>query len=433
MSERIKKIFAREILDSKGNPTIEVDVITANGFGRDMVPSGTSKSRYEAVELRDYGRRYLGLGVRRAVNNINKLIAKKLVGKDVFSQSDIDNFMIKLDGTKQKSRLGANAILGVSMAVARAAADAKNIHLYEYIASLSGNGRRYVIPVPFMNVINGGMHAGNDLAFQEYLIVPIAKNFSESLRMGSEVYHQLGKIIIMKYGKESINLGDEGGYAPQLSKVREPLNLIVKAIKQLGYEEDVRIGIDAAASHFYKRVRGRMEYCIDNACIPLQGLYKLYQNLTECYPIISLEDPFDEEHFDQFKEFNENYNPGVAVVGDDLLATNLERIKRAVEINACNVLLLKLNQIGTLTESIVAGNYAIHNHWDVIISHRSGETEGSFISDLAVGLGFGQIKSGAPNRGERTAKYNQLLRIEEELGSKALYPKKPCLYSCSVF
>ncbi len=432
MGEKIKKIIAREVLDSKGNPTIEVDVYTNHCFGREMVPSGTSKGKYEALELRDKNKRYFRLGVKKAVNNVNTIIAKKLIGKDVTNQSDIDNLMIKLDGTKNKSRLGANAILGTSLACARAAASCHNMQMFEYVANISNN-KKFVIPVPFMNVINGGLHAGNDLAFQEYIIVPIAKNFSESLRIGSEVYHHLSNVIQKKYGKNSINLGDEGGYAPLLSKVREPLKLIRKAVIDLGYENEVRIAIDAAASHFYRKIKGKMEYCIDNTCFPLDYLYKFYQQLTEEYPIIALEDPFDEDHFDHFAKFNNDYNPGVAVIGDDLLATNIERIKKAINLNSCNVLLLKLNQIGTLTEAINAGKYAIENHWDVIISHRSGETETSFISDLAVGLGFGQIKAGAPNRGERTSKYNQLLRIEEYLGKKALYPKKPCLYSCSVF
>ena len=427
---KIKDIKAREVLDSRGNPTIEVEVSTNYCKSSAIVPSGASKGRYEAFELRDNNKRYLGLGVKKAVNNVNTVIRKKLTGKNIEDQDFIDSLMVKLDGTKNKKKLGANAILGVSMACARTSAICQGLKLYEYIAKISDN-RNYVVPVPFMNVINGGMHAGNALDFQEYLIVPIAKNNSESLRMGSEIYHTLKQVIIKKHGKFSINLGDEGGFAPNLKSVKEPLDLMMKAIEELGYEKNVNIAIDVAASSLYKKIRGKKQYCIEGKCYSLNQLFGLYKSLIEEYPIIALEDPFEQDKFLEFKKFVE-FGTGVTVIGDDLLVTNIERIKKAIKLNSCNCLLLKLNQIGTLTEAINAGKLAIKNGWDVIISHRSGDTEDSFIADLSVGLGFGQIKAGAPSRGERISKYNQLLRIEEELGKKAVYPERVCYYSCRV-
>ncbi len=407
MGSLIKKVKAREILDSRGNPTLEVDVIIKQGIVRAAVPSGASTGKHEALELRDGGKRYKGKGVLKAVDNVNKIIAKKLIGMNCAEQKEIDKLMISLDGTENKTRLGANAILAVSKAVCKSGALSKGIPLYQYISKLSKN--KIKMPVPFMNIINGGRHAGNNISFQEYMIVPKGKTFSDSLRIGVEVYNSLKNIIIKKYGKSNANVGDEGGFAPQLKKVEQPLELITEAIDRVNYGNKVKIALDVAASEFYFK----KHYLVDNNHFGIKKLMQLYSDLIKKYPIISIEDPFEQESFEDFAIFTKKSK--IQVVGDDLLVTNIKRLKKAIGLKAGNALLLKLNQIGTVTESIDAANLAFEHKWDVMVSHRSGETEDNFISDLAVGLGCGQIKAGAPCRGERVAKYNQLLRIEEDI------------------
>ena len=416
MKFQIRDIRAREVLDSRGNPTIEAEVKTEKGISRAMVPSGASTGIHEALELRDKDNRYLGKGVRKAVGNVNKIIAKKLIGLDCRDQRDIDRLMIELDGTENKSNLGANAILAVSMAVTRASALEQDIPLYGRIAELADN-KRIALPVPSMNVINGGRHAGNKLDIQEYMILPLgAKNFTEGVRFCAEVYHNLKSIIKEKYGKNAINVGDEGGFAPPLDRAEEPLNLILEAVEESGYQDEIKLGIDAAASEFYKD----NSYFFEGKNLSGEELGDFYSDLLRSYPIVSCEDLFAQDDWDSWIEFTKKYNK-IQIVGDDLLVTNVKRIKRAVELNACNALLLKINQIGTISESIDAAKFSIKNGWNVMVSHRSGETEDSFIADLTVGLGNGQIKSGAPCRSERNSKYNQLIRIEEELGDKAVY------------
>jgi len=403
----IKKIIAREILDSRGSPTLEADVIIREGLVRAAVPSGASTGKHEALEFRDGGKRYNGKGVLKAVNNINKIITRKIKGMDCTKQREIDELMIELDGTENKSKLGANAVLAVSKAVCRAGALSKGIPLYRYISRLSGT--KVEMPVPFMNIINGGRHAQNNLSFQEYMIVPKGKTFSDSLRVGVETYYSLKNIIIKKYGKGNANVGDEGGFAPQLKRVEEPLRLITDAIDEIGYAGKVKIALDVAASEFHSK-KG---YFVDNNYLGVKKLISLYDNLIKKYPIVSIEDPFEQESFEDFAIFTRKSK--AQVVGDDLLVTNIKRLHEAIKLKAGNALLLKLNQIGTVTEAIDAANLAFKSKWNVMVSHRSGETEDNFISDLAVGLGCKQIKAGAPCRGERVAKYNQLLRIEEEV------------------
>ena len=416
---KINDIKAREVLDSRGNPTIEVEVLINNSRSSAIVPSGASKGKHEAHELRDDNKRYNHQGVLKAVNNVNHIIKKHLIKHEIKSQRELDSLMVKLDGTFNKRRLGANSILGVSLAYARASAQNSNIPLYEYISKIYG-AKEYILPIPFMNVINGGLHAGNSLAFQEYMIVPVGKNFSESLRMGSETYHELKSLIQKKYGRSAINIGDEGGFAPNLSDVREPLKLITKAINSLGYSKNISIAIDAAASSFYKND----SYIVNKSKYSSDKLTRLYESLVKEYNLISIEDPFEETKYSDFKRLLKE-NPKLEVVGDDLLVTNINMIKKAISFKSCNCLLLKLNQVGTLTESLDAAMLAKNNKWNIVVSHRSGETEDPFIADLAVGISSGHIKSGAPARGERVSKYNRLLRIEEELGNKARFPKKP--------
>ncbi len=410
---RIKKIKAREILDSRGNPTVEVDIHTGSGVSRAAVPSGASTGRHEAVELRDGGKRYGGKGVLKAVGNVNGLIARGLKGKDVRLQGEIDEYLIELDGTENKSKLGANALLGVSMAACRAAASGKGIPLFRYIASLAGS-RKLSLPVPSMNVINGGAHAGNRLDIQEFMIQPFADSFAESMRMGAEAYHALKEIIKDKHGKGAINVGDEGGFAAPLQSTTEALDLIKKAIEDTGYHNKIMIALDSAASGFFSKGT----YRIDGKKLNVDELVDFYRELAGRYPIISIEDPFDEEDWHGFASLTEKIGKKVVIIGDDLLVTNVRRIRKAVDMDACNGLLLKVNQIGTVTEAIRAARYAMESNWRVMVSHRSGETCDSFIADLAVGLGTGLIKTGAPCRSERLAKYNQLLRIEEEIRGK---------------
>jgi len=417
MEFTIQEVKAREVLDSRGNPTVEVEIKTKSGTSRAMVPSGTSTGIHEALELRDSDKRFLGKGVQKAVRNVNDIISKELVGRDCTKQREIDNLMMELDGTENKSKLGANAILGVSMAACRASALERGIPLYQRIAEISGN-KDLVLPVPAMNVVNGGAHAGNSLDIQEYMILPVgAKNFREAVRLCAETYQTLRGIIKEKYGKNAINVGDEGGFAPPLEKAHEPLELILGAVRELGYDKDIKLGIDAAASEFYADGK----YKIEGNELSGEELIKFYKNLIENYPIISVEDVCAQDDWDSWQNFTKNFGNRIQVVGDDLLVTNVNRIKEAIEKKACNALLLKINQIGTISEAIDAARLSLENGWNVMVSHRSGETEDSFIADLAVGLGTGQIKSGAPCRSERNVKYNQLIRIDEELGEKARY------------
>ncbi len=404
-------VRAREVLDSRGNPTVEVDLKTRNGTSRAIVPSGASTGIHEALELRDGGDRYLGRGVRKAVGNVNKNISKQIIGLDCRNQREIDSQMIELDGTENKSMLGANAILAVSMAVTRASATELGIPLYQRIADLSEN-KKLLMPTPSMNVINGGSHAGNELDIQEYMILPTgAGNLAAGVRICAEVYQTLKEILRNRYGKGAINVGDEGGFAPPLKKAEEPLDLILNAVDKLGYEDKVEIAIDAAASEFYKDGR----YVIEGEKLSGYELADKYTNLIDNYPIVSLEDVFAQDDWSSWTEFNKKTGKKIQVVGDDILVTNVERIKKAIKLGACNALLLKVNQIGTVSESIDAARLSLENNWNVMVSHRSGETEDSFIADLVVGLGTGQIKSGAPCRSERNAKYNQLMRIEQNL------------------
>jgi enolase len=412
---KIQKIHAREILDSRGNPTIEVDVFTPKGFGRASVPSGASTGTNEALELRDADpNRYGGKGVLTAVKNVNTIIQKELLGLDVRNQREIDELMIELDETENKSNLGANAILGASMAVAKAAADSLNIPLYRYL----GGSNAFTLPVPTMNVLNGGKHAGNELAIQEFMIQPKgAETFYEALQIGAEIYHILGKLLEKKYGSSSTNVGYEGGYAPKMSESTEALDALVQAIEEAGYTDtEVTIGLDAAASEFYEEE----SYTIDGKKLAAPELMDYYVELVNSYPILSIEDPFYEEAFEDFEALtNELWD--TIIVGDDLFVTNSERLSKGVDMGAANALLLKINQIGTLSEAFDAASMASRNGYTVIVSHRSAETEDTTISDLSVAIGAEMIKTGAPARGERTAKYNQLLRIEEDLGEVAHY------------
>jgi len=422
----IKSIKAREILDSRGNPTVEVDLITELGLFRAAVPSGASTGIYEALELRDNIKsEYLGKGVKQAVKNVNELIAPKIIGKDVTKQEELDNFMIALDGTDSKEKLGANAILGVSMAVCKAGAAAKGVPLYRHIASLAGV-KSVLLPVPAFNVINGGSHAGNKLAMQEFMILPIgASSFTEAMKMGTEVYHNLKAIIKDKYGQDATNVGDEGGFAPNIQNNKEGLVLLTQAIAKAGYTDKVKIGMDVAASEFYSDGKYDLDFKTKNndksQVLTGEQLAALYKEFVKEFPVVSIEDPFDQDDWDSYAKLTAEIGKDHQIVGDDLLVTNPKRIKIALEKKACNALLLKVNQIGTVSESIKAWRMARDAGWGVMVSHRSGETEDSFIADLVVGLATGEIKTGAPCRSERLAKYNQLLRIEEELGAEARY------------
>ncbi|MCD6139765.1 MAG: phosphopyruvate hydratase, partial [Thermococcus sp.] len=412
---------AREILDSRGNPTIEVDVYTPVAMGRAAVPSGASTGIHEALELRDGGKRYHGKGVKRAVENVNKIIAPELLGMDVTLQRDIDMFMLELDGSENKSNLGANAILGVSLAVAKAAANALGIPLYRYL----GGANAYVLPVPMSNVINGGAHAGNDLDFQEFMIMPVgAKSFREAIQMVSETYHTLKKILMDKYGKLAVNVGDEGGFAPPMKEVTEPLDALVKAIEETGYKagDEIAFALDVASSEFYEKEKN--VYVVGGKEYTREGLIDLYKDLVSTYPIASIEDPVQEEDFEGFAMVTKELGKKIQLVGDDIFVTNVTRLKKGIEMGAGNALLLKVNQIGTLSEAIDAAYLAFRAGYGLVVSHRSGETEDSTIADIAVALNAGQIKTGAPARSDRNAKYNQLLRIEEELEGVAYYPGK---------
>ena len=417
MSFEIENIHAREILDSRGNPTVEVDVWTCCGFGRAAVPSGASTGTHEALELRDGDDRYGGKGVLRAVKNVNEIIGPKLIesGITALEQRAVDNFMLALDGTPLKSNLGANAILGVSLGVAKAAADELAIPLYQYLGGVNTT----TLPVPSLNVLNGGQHAGNDLAIQEFMILPKgASCFSEGLRMAAETYHALGKILQGRYGVGATNVGYEGGYAPPLNKTCDALDSLMSALDATGYDKEIGIGMDAAASSFFENGT----YAIDGKKLSGGEMVDFYADLVSTYPIILIEDPFEEEAFGDFAALTARL-PGTIIVGDDIYVTNVERLAKGIEMKATNALLLKLNQIGTVSEAFDAARMAFRNGFKVMASHRSAETEDSALADVTVALGAEMLKTGAPARSERNAKYNQLLRIEEALGSAASYAR----------
>ena len=413
----IVKIKGREILDSRGNPTVEVDIFTKTRFSRASVPSGVSTGKHEALELRDKEKRYLGKGVLKAVSNVNDVIAEKLVGRDCTKQHEADELMIELDGTPNKSKLGANAILAVSMAVCKAGALESNLPLYKYLARLT-NSKGVTLPIPQMNVINGGLHAGIKNDIQEHLIIPRgAKRYSDALRMCSETYHTLKKKLREKFGSSAIHVGDEGGFVPPLRTVEERLDFVMEAIDELGYTAEFALGIDTAASEFYN---GEKYKILEKEYSALE-LLDYYADLCQEFQLISIEDGFSEDDWIAWNAMKSRLGERIQIVGDDLLVTNAERIRKAIEMDACNALLLKLNQIGTITEALNAFQLARKAGWNVIVSHRSGSTEETFFADLVVGLDAGQFKYGAPARSERTCNYNQLLRIEETLGTHAAY------------
>lgn len=425
----IKTIFARQIFDSRGNPTVEVDLTTELGLFRAAVPSGASTGVHEALELRDDEKNnWHGKGVLKAVGHINNTIAPELIkaGLEVTQQTEVDEFMLKLDGTENKSKFGANAILGVSLAVCKAGAAKKGVPLYQHIADLAGN-KNIILPTPAFNVINGGSHAGNKLAMQEFMIFPTgASSFTDAMKIGTEVYHHLKKVINTKFGLDATAVGDEGGFAPNILNNKDALLLIQDAIAKAGYTGKVEIGMDVAASEFHKDGLYDLDFknpaSDKSTWLSPEKLTALYQEFIAEFPMVSIEDPFDQDHWDAWSTITANTK--IQIVGDDLTVTNPKRIQTAVEKKACNCLLLKVNQIGTVTESIRAHLLAKKNGWGTMVSHRSGETEDTFIADLVVGLSTGQIKTGAPCRSERLAKYNQILRIEEELGAKAKYAGK---------
>jgi enolase len=420
----ILDIHARQILDSRGNPTVEVDVTTENGFvGRAAVPSGASTGEHEAVELRDGGNAYMGKGVLEAVKNVNSILSEALIGASVFEQNLIDQTMIDLDGTSNKSKLGANAILGVSLAVAKAAAAELGIPLYRYVGGVSAN----TLPVPMMNIINGGSHSDAPIAFQEFMVMPVkAKNFTHAMQIGTEIFHNLKKVLHDR--GLSTAVGDEGGFAPTLDGTEDALDTIAKAVNKAGYKfgEEVMIALDCASAEFYEA--GQYDYSkfegstgkIRNSKEQADYLAELAAN----YPIISIEDGMDENDWEGWKYLTEKIGDKVQLVGDDLFVTNVERLSRGIENNTANSILIKVNQIGTLTETIAAVNMAHNAGYTSVMSHRSGETEDNTIADLAVALNTGQIKTGSASRSDRMAKYNQLLRIEEELGDVAYYPQE---------
>ncbi|MGB8375446.1 MAG: phosphopyruvate hydratase [Salegentibacter sp.] len=420
----IINIHARQIFDSRGNPTVEVDVITENGIlGRAAVPSGASTGEHEAVELRDGGKDFMGKGVSKAIENVNTTIAERIVGYSVFEQNLIDQAMIDLDGTTNKGKLGANAILGVSLAVAKAAANELGLSLYRYVGGVSAN----TLPVPMMNIINGGSHSDAPIAFQEFMIVPVqATSFSHALQMGTEIFHNLKKVLHDRGLGTAV--GDEGGFAPTLDGTEDALETILKAIEKAGYKggDDVMIALDCAAAEFYEN--GKYDYTKfegDKGKVRSSEEQAEYlADLASKYPIISIEDGMDENDWDGWKVLTDKVGDKIQLVGDDLFVTNVERLSRGIDEGIANSILIKVNQIGTLTETIAAVNMAHNAGYTSVMSHRSGETEDNTIADLAVALNTGQIKTGSASRSDRMAKYNQLLRIEEELGEVAYYPQK---------
>lgn len=419
MEEQVQTIKAREILDSRGNPTLEVDLQLQGGWsGRAAVPSGASTGTFEAVELRDGDeKRYQGKGVLSAVRHVNEILAPELCGQSVLNQKDLDLLMIELDGTANKSRLGANAILGVSLAAARAAANMLDLPLYRYLGGLEAS----LLPVPFMNILNGGKHADNNMDIQEFMIVPLgADTFSQALRIGTEVFHQLKKILQAR--GLNTNVGDEGGFAPSLESSEAALELIVEAISTTGYipGEDIYLALDAAASEFYRDGF----YNLEDRVYSAQEMIEYYQDLAKRFPLISIEDGLDQEDWPGWRAITEVMGKEIMLIGDDLFVTNQERLRRGIESSTANAILVKLNQIGTLSETLETMTLAKHSGYGCMVSHRSGETDDSFIADLAVGANTGMIKTGAPSRVDRVAKYNQLLRIEEHLGHAARYAGK---------
>lgn len=422
----IVKVVGRQILDSRGNPTIEVDVVTANGFvGRAAVPSGASTGIHEAVELRDGGALFMGKGVLNAVNNVNTIINEALHGMDLYDQKAIDTALIKLDGTENKSSLGANAILGTSLAVARAASMEAGLSLYRYVGGVGA----VTMPVPMMNILNGGSHADNLIDVQEFMVMPFgASSFSEGLRWGTEVFHHL-KAVLKSKGM-STNVGDEGGFAPNLGSNDEALEVVIQAVEKAGFVpgEDIYIALDAAASEFYNADKQKYVFESTGDEMTSQEIVAYWKNWSNKYPIISIEDGLAEDDWSGWKLATEEMGDRVQLVGDDLFVTNTKRLSRGIEEGIANSILVKVNQIGTLTETIEAVQMATRNAYSSVMSHRSGETEDSTIADLAVALNTGQIKTGSASRSDRMAKYNQLLRIEEELGDTAVYPGKKFKY-----
>lgn len=415
----IQEVVAREVIDSRGNPTVEVEVATEEGHGTAIVPSGASTGSHEALELRDAGQRFGGKGVLEAVGIVEDVLAELVIGTDVGAQREIDRLMIDKDGTKDKASLGANAILGVSMACAACAADTYKMPLFQYL----GGPQAHVLPVPMANVLNAGKHGAAGLELQEFMIMPVGvTSFSNAVRAICETYHELKGIVAKRYGATSTGVGDEGGYSPPMTTVAEALDMLTDAISAAGYKNTMKIALDAAASEFYDAKTGT--YTLEGK--PLSGgeLIDRYAELVKTYPIVSLEDPFAEDDFASFAELTAKIGKKVQIVGDDLLVTNPARIAEAAKKEAVNALLLKPNQIGTVTEAMDAASMAMRLGWGVVVSHRSGETEDTFIADLAVALNCGQIKTGAPCRSERTAKYNRLLRIEEYLEDRAVYAGK---------
>ncbi len=425
MSAFIEEVIAREILDSRGNPTIEVDVYLADGsFGRAAVPSGASTGEHEAVELRDGDKkRYLGKGVQKAVKNVNEVIAPKICGFDARQQEIIDQIMIELDGTENKGNLGANAILGVSLAVAKSAADFSGLPLFRYI----GGAGAHILPVPMMNILNGGKHADNNVDLQEFMIMPLnASSFAEALRWGAEVFHTLKKVLKEKGYNTAV--GDEGGFAPDLKSNTEPLDVIIEAIEKAGYRpgEDIYIALDPATSELFDVNKGQYHFFKSDPdnYFPGDQLIDFWVELVEKYPIISIEDGLAEDDWESWKKLTEKLGDKIQLVGDDLFVTNVKRLSRGIEEGSANSILIKVNQIGTLTETLNAIDLAMRNGWSAVISHRSGETEDTTIADLSVAANVGQIKTGSACRTDRICKYNQLLRIEEQLGGAAEYGGK---------
>ncbi|ADC49116.1 MULTISPECIES: phosphopyruvate hydratase [Alkalihalophilus] len=423
----ITDVYAREVLDSRGNPTVEVEVYLESGaMGRALVPSGASTGEYEAVELRDGGERYMGKGVIQAVDNVNDVIAPELIGFDALDQLGIDQLMIELDGTENKSKLGANAILGVSMAVAHAAAEALGVPLYVYLGGFNAKQ----LPVPMMNIINGGEHADNNVDIQEFMVMPIgAENFKEALRMGAEIFHNLKAVLKGKGYNTAV--GDEGGFAPNLSSNEEALSTIIEAIEKAGYKpgEEVVLAMDVAASEIYNKDDGKYHLSGEGKVLSSEEMVSFYEELVSKYPIISIEDGLDENDWDGFKLLTDRLGDKVQLVGDDLFVTNTTKLSEGIEKGIGNSILIKVNQIGTLTETFEAIEMAKRAGYTAVISHRSGETEDATIADIAVATNAGQIKTGAPSRTDRVAKYNQLLRIEDELANVAQYGGRSAFYN----
>lgn len=405
---KIKNLKSREILDSKGTPTVEVELETEKGVFLSSVPSGVSTGKEEALELRDGEERYFGKGVKKAVKNVNEIIFEEIKGKEISSQKKIDEILINLDGTENKSRLGANAILGVSMAFCRALARENNVFLYEYISQISG--REVKIPSPCFLMIEGGEHAGNSLDIQEFMVVLPGNNFAEQLERGNKIYYKLKEILKKNYGELATNVGLEGGFAAPLASNMEALDLIKESMEKSGFENKAKIILDVAANGFYSE----NGYDFEGTRFTKEGLLDFYSEIFKKYPVLGIEDPFDEKDWKGFQEATEKFNQKI-IIGDDLLVTNVEKIKKAVENKYCNGLILKVNQIGTVTEAIEAAKVALDGGWEVFVKHRSGETCDDFISDLAVGIGTGWIMAGAVTRGERIVKYNRLLKIENDL------------------